>query len=220
MAVGRTPFSRRRITTARALLVRVHRLQDPGVCQGHAEHNNRRDDGPTVLHVLSSAHNLGRALAEYNIPKRWFRCKMMIEVERVRLVSYPAPYKPREREGSAMRRATVNFIVDLIGFVNLLLLATTGAIMKWVLPPGSGGGGGRGYGFRGGRGPGAGEARQWLGLGRHDWGYVHFVLALLFLSMILVHLVLHWTWIKTCAKSILLPSRKARCDPADERDVP
>jgi len=117
-----------------------------------------------------------------------------------------------------MRRTTVNFIVDLLGFVDLLLLAATGVIMKWVLPPGSGGGG-HGYGFRGGRGPGAGEVKQWLGLGRHDWGDVHFILALLFLSLILVHLVLHWTWIKTCAKSILCPSRKARCDPADEPEV-
>lgn len=39
-----------------------------------------------------------------------------------------------------MRRTTLNFIVDLIGFVDLLLLAATGAIMKWVLPPGWGGG--------------------------------------------------------------------------------
>jgi hypothetical protein len=116
-----------------------------------------------------------------------------------------------------MKRATVNFVLDLIAFVDLLLLGTTGSIMRWVLPPGSGGG--RGYGFRGGRGPGpdAGQVRQLLGLGRHDWGDVHFVLALLFVLLILVHIVLHWTWIKTCAKSILFPSRsKAPCDPADE----
>ena len=121
-----------------------------------------------------------------------------------------------------MRRATLNFIVDLIGFVNLLLLATTGSIMKWVLPPGSGGGGsGRGYGYRGGRGPGpdAGQVKQLLGLGRHDWGEVHFILALLFVLLILVHIVLHWTWIKTCARSILLPSRRTSCDAANGPDV-
>jgi hypothetical protein len=115
-----------------------------------------------------------------------------------------------------MRRMTVNFIVDLIGFVNLLLLAATGVIMRWVLPPGSGGG--RGHGFRGGRGfgPGGDQVRQLFGLGRHDWGDVHFVLALLFVSLILVHLILHWTWIKTCARSILFPSRKAPCDDPGE----
>ena len=119
-----------------------------------------------------------------------------------------------------MRRATLNFIVDLVGLVNLLLLAATGSVMRWVLPPGSGGGGG--YGFRGGRGPGPadGQVRQLLGLGRHDWGDVHFILALVFLLLILVHIVLHWTWIKTCTKSILFPSRKASCDPADKPDVP
>ena len=121
-----------------------------------------------------------------------------------------------------MRRATLNFIVDLIGFVNLLLLGATGSVMKWVLPPGSGGGGGgRGYGFRGGRGPGpdAGQMKQLLGLGRHDWGDVHFILALLFLVVILVHIVLHWSWIKTCTRSILFPSRKDLCDPMDKADV-
>ena len=118
-----------------------------------------------------------------------------------------------------MRRTTVNFIVDLVGFVDLLLLGATGAIMKWALPPGSGGGG-HGYGFRGGRslGPGGGQVKQLLGLGRHDWGDVHFLLALVFVLLILVHIILHWTWIKTCAKSILFPSRKAPCDAPREAD--
>jgi hypothetical protein len=116
----------------------------------------------------------------------------------------------------------LNFIVDLIGFVNLLLLAATGTIMKWVLPPGSGGGGrGFGYGFRGGRGlgPGGSQVKQLLGLGRHDWGDVHFILALVFVVLILVHIILHWTWIKSYAKSVLFASRKAPCDPIDEPDV-
>ena len=99
-----------------------------------------------------------------------------------------------------------------VGFANLLLLAATGAIMKWILPPGSGGG--HGYGFRGGRGPssGVGQVGQLLGLGRHDWGDIHFILAVSFVSLILVHIILHWTWIKTCAKSIFFPSRKVSCE--------
>jgi hypothetical protein len=112
-----------------------------------------------------------------------------------------------------MRRSTLHFIVDSISLVNLLLLATTGAVMRWVLPPGSGGR--QGQGFRGGRGPGPGgeQVKQLLGLGRHDWGDIHFILALVFLGLILVHLVLHWTWIKTCGKTLLLPSRKEREPP-------
>ncbi len=114
------------------------------------------------------------------------------------------------------KRATVNFILDLIGLADLILLAATGSIMRWVLPPGSGAGGG--HGFRGGRGPGpdADQVKQLLGLGRHDWGDVHFVLALVFVLLILVHIILHWTWIKTCGKALLFPSGKMPCDPADE----
>jgi hypothetical protein len=119
-----------------------------------------------------------------------------------------------------MKRTTLNFVVDLIAFANLLLLATTGTILKWVLPPGSGGGGGgRGYGFRGGRGAGTGQVQQLLGLGRHDWGDIHFVLALLFVLVVLLHLVLHWTWIKACARSILFPTRRVSCDPDDTPDA-
>ncbi len=111
-----------------------------------------------------------------------------------------------------MKRTTWNLILDTISFLNLLSLAATGTIMRWVLPPGSGGG--QGHGFRGGRDPG--EVKELLGLGRHDWGDIHFTLALVFISLILVHLILHWTWIKTCGKSILFPSRQGPCDPHDE----
>lgn len=109
-----------------------------------------------------------------------------------------------------MRRTTLNFVVDLICFVDLLLLGTTGAILRWVLPPGSGG---HGQGFRGGRGRSPVEVKDLLGLGRHDWGDVHFILAVLFILLILTHLALHWTWIKTCGRSILSPSRQPPCSP-------
>jgi hypothetical protein len=112
-----------------------------------------------------------------------------------------------------MKRTTLNFILDAIAFANLLLLAATGAVMRWVLPPGSGGGYGRG--FRGGRPPA--EVRDLFGLARQDWGTIHFALALLFVSLILVHLVLHWAWIATCGKSLLFPARKVPGDPGDEQ---
>jgi hypothetical protein len=98
-------------------------------------------------------------------------------------------------KGGYVKRTTVNFV--------------------WVLPPGWGGGYGRG--FRGGRGPG--EAKELLGLARHEWGDVHFGLALLFVALMLVHIVLHWGWIKSCGKSLLRPSRRVPYDPGDEPDM-
>jgi hypothetical protein len=112
-----------------------------------------------------------------------------------------------------MRRVTLNFIVDLLGFVDLLLLTATGAIMKWVLPPGTGAG--RGYGYRGGRGPlPADQIREVFGLGRRDWGNIHFVLASVFIFLILVHIVLHWTWVRSYVKLVLFRSRQAGQSPA------
>jgi hypothetical protein len=38
-----------------------------------------------------------------------------------------------------MRRATLNFVVDVVSFIDLLCLAFTGIIIKRILPPGTGG---------------------------------------------------------------------------------
>jgi hypothetical protein len=108
-----------------------------------------------------------------------------------------------------MKRVTVNFIVDLCGFLSLIALAITGSIMRWVLPPGSGGGGGGGgggHGFRGGRGPV--EVKLLAGLSRHEWGSIHFWIAVAFIVLMVIHIILHWTWIK-CYVAGLFRGRKA-----------
>ena len=97
-----------------------------------------------------------------------------------------------------MKRTTLNFIVDFISFIDLLVLACTGFIIKYILPPGSGGG--HGFGYRGGRG--AVEAKTLWSMTRHEWGDIHFYFSVLFIILMLVHLVLHWTWIKCYFKSL------------------
>jgi len=54
-------------------------------------------------------------------------------------------------------------------------------VVRYVLPPGSGGRGG------GGR-------RVW-GLSRHEWGDIHFYLAVAAVLLLVVHLALHWAWV-------------------------
>jgi hypothetical protein len=103
-----------------------------------------------------------------------------------------------------MKRSTINFIVDLISFIDLLCLIITGFIIKYILPPGSGGGYGRG--FRGGRGPNQ-EVKALWSMTRHEWGDIHFYLAAGFVILMLVHLILHWTWIKCYFKSIFTTSQ-------------
>ncbi len=101
-----------------------------------------------------------------------------------------------------MRKVTLNFIVDLISFVDLLGLLFTAVIQKYILPPGTGGGG-RGWGGGFGR-----EVKAFWLLTRYEWGSIHFYLALLFIVLITAHILLHWTWIKNYFKTLFI-SKKA-----------
>ncbi len=102
-----------------------------------------------------------------------------------------------------MKRGTVNFIVDLVSFVDLLGMACTGFIMKYVLPPGTGG-----LGCQLSGGCGREHIKELWSMTRHEWGRIHYCLALLFLALIVVHIILHWSWIKNYFKSLLGISRE------------
>lgn len=104
-----------------------------------------------------------------------------------------------------MRRATLNFLVDILGFVVFLFLAGTGVIIKYILEPGTGGG------RRGGRG--GGEIETFLSLRRHEWGTVHFWIAAIFIVIIIVHIVLHYKWIKAYLQSVFFEGRNKKGRP-------
>ena len=78
-----------------------------------------------------------------------------------------------------MKRTNVNFLVDALALVALVFLAATGALIRYVLPAGSG------------------HTCALWGLDRHEWGHVHFWIAIAFCVAMVVHVVLHWGWI-TC----------------------
>ncbi len=103
-----------------------------------------------------------------------------------------------------MKRTTLNFIVDLISFVNLLGLAFTGFIIKFILLPGTGG-----LGRQLHEGLGGEHIKTFWSMGRHEWGDIHFYLAIVFVVLIVVHIVLHFSWIKNYFKSLFGISRKA-----------
>ncbi|MBW8000864.1 MAG: DUF4405 domain-containing protein [Planctomycetes bacterium] len=90
-----------------------------------------------------------------------------------------------------MRRGTLNFVIDLVSFVDLLALIGTGFIIKYVLPPGSGG---RGRELTGGIG--RGHIRELWSMSRHEWGSIHFYISALFVGLLIVHVVLHWKWLR------------------------
>jgi len=84
-----------------------------------------------------------------------------------------------------VKRNTLNYIIDAIGFVAMAFLISTGAIMRFVLPSGSG------Y-----------TLAVW-GMDRHTWGHIHFWLGSVFLVVVVVHIVLHWAWIVSVTRGSL-----------------
>ena len=78
-----------------------------------------------------------------------------------------------------MKRNTINFWIDLLTFIVLFAKIWTGLLVHYVLPPGQG----RGHSF------------ELWGLNRHEYGVVHFYLAIAMVALVIIHVWLHWSWI-------------------------
>jgi len=76
-----------------------------------------------------------------------------------------------------MKRNAINFVIDFMTLVAILGMVGTGLVVRYALPPGTGG-----------------RLTIW-GMDRHDWGNVHFGIALGLGALLLVHLAMHWSWV-------------------------
>lgn len=90
-----------------------------------------------------------------------------------------------------MRRPTIHFIVDACAFATLIAMVSTGFVMRYVLPPGSGRLIGEGTGYAAAQKP---ITLLW-GLTRQEWGSVHFWVSMALMAVLAIHLFLHWRWI-------------------------
>jgi hypothetical protein len=69
-------------------------------------------------------------------------------------------------------------ILNLTLYLCACLMISTGLILAFRLPPGSGG-----------------RGMTVAGLRRHDWGSIHEIIAYAFIALILIHLIVHWNWL-------------------------
>jgi hypothetical protein len=83
---------------------------------------------------------------------------------------------------SRVKRAKLNFAVDTVAFMAFVLLIATGILIRYVLPPGSG------------------HFSELWGMDRHEWGEIHFWIAVTLLGSLVLHLFLHWRWIISMVK--------------------
>lgn len=95
-----------------------------------------------------------------------------------------------------MRKNLLNFLVDVITLLVMLGMVATGLVIRFVLPPGTGG--------RHIQGSGGGKQLWLWGLGRHDWGNLHFWLAVTLGIVLIIHVALHWMWICATVRRLLL----------------
>lgn len=82
-----------------------------------------------------------------------------------------------------MKRQPLNFLVDALALAGLVFLMATGLFLRYILPPGSGG-----------------RLSVW-GLTRHEWGDIHFYIAVFIVAVLSLHLALHWRWVACALQS-------------------
>jgi len=89
-----------------------------------------------------------------------------------------------------LKRTHLNFVIDSLAFIAMLLLCSTGLVLAYQLPPGSGSPQGRGLGHS------AADKTVTLlwGWSRHEWGDIHYWIAYVLLCLVALHVVLHWKW--------------------------
>jgi hypothetical protein len=98
-----------------------------------------------------------------------------------------------------MDKPRLNFVIDAIMFMLLMAIAGLGLLMKFVLIPG------RERWAKYGRN----VELSLFGWDRHDWGAIHFYLALALLGVLILHLILHWQMIVTLFRR-LIPTPRTR----------
>ncbi len=90
-----------------------------------------------------------------------------------------------------------NAWINIIAFAAGIVSAVSGIVL-WLMPSG---------GYRGGRGVAAPPTA--LGLSHDLWNDLHLWGSLVLVGLVLVHLVVHWCWIKKLPKILSKPKKRA-----------
>jgi hypothetical protein len=80
----------------------------------------------------------------------------------------------------------LNFWINVAIYVMMGVMLFSGFLMKFTMPPGTGG------------------KLTLLGFDRHGWGVLHFWVAVALLIGVVLHLWLHWAWVRTTTKQYWL----------------
>jgi hypothetical protein len=90
-----------------------------------------------------------------------------------------------------MKRTHVNALIDAAALLAFLLLLSSGLLLEYQLPAGSG----DLLGYGAGQGAADRSIHLLWSWTRHDWGQIHYYIALSMMAILAIHLALHWKWI-------------------------
>jgi len=96
-------------------------------------------------------------------------------------------------------KTKVNLVIDAIMLIVLMIMAGLGFLIKFVLLPG----------YKINELYDQNTDLFFLGLDRHEWGTIHLYFAIAFLSLLLLHIILHWKTIVAIFRQ-LVPVKPAR----------
>jgi hypothetical protein len=98
-----------------------------------------------------------------------------------------------------VKKSKLNLIIDALLLLCIASIAGIGLLMRNVLVPG----------YQRWDIYGRNVELYFWGLDRHQWGTIHFVIALVLLALLVLHVVLHWAVIVGIYRK-LMPNVKAR----------
>ncbi len=76
-----------------------------------------------------------------------------------------------------MKRSALISAIDVVAFIGFVFLTSSGILLRYMLPPGSG------------------RWSEVWGMSRHQWGELHFWFSLIFFAVLALHLVQHWRFV-------------------------
>lgn len=96
-------------------------------------------------------------------------------------------------------KSKLNLSIDIFMLVLMMPLAGIGFLMKYILVPGT----------RRNELYGSGVDLEFLGMDRHEWGQIHFLISIVLLVLLALHIILHWKVI-VCVFRRMIPGKIMR----------
>ena len=91
-----------------------------------------------------------------------------------------------------MSKGKLNLLIDVLAYLGMVSMVSTGLLLMYIMPPGTGGCHGEG-----------GARITLMGLSRHGWGKVHWYVAIGLIAIAVIHVLLHWRWVTNTLGSLL-----------------